>query len=548
MPGNIEFIESWVNALGLDHENNAKIEQFDDRRYKFSLYLLNQDGQAIKIRKGSIDDLYIEDNILDWFHRGNVTFLNPDDIIERSESVLLSDSPDGTRVKTVPYRFRSDCRDLLLLTFEPHLDDGEINKGVPSFLNSVIHTMKFLFSVYASEDIISEKGRMFKKQKLYFHDYRYQMLREKNIYYSTAKFLQTNGEHVISKLPVSRMNNDQRGKPTGEIVQDILRSSLLKTDTKDMFSYHWNGGGPKLHYTSPSNFKAIDDLNYILDRHVSDANYEHQPCLLRLQRYTERWEFLPITEYFARSKSGLGPGEYQSEYFLLSSGSEAKSSGIPPERKTFGKEHRSASVNYHYPDLSVIDDYIFSEMNGVDCQEMLNSVITHRYTEKTKTFNVDLVGGNVKTLQEQFQRLYINHTFGGIGGHGFTSWLSDTSRSENFNFRVSSSWTNDKSLSNTESRNKILLAAFLLGNTIQFDVRGDTTRRAGVWIALDRDNNYIENEYDMKLLGQYFVTRVTHRIDSTGAYTNNIMGVKPFFYKDVSFDTEDLFMKNTNTL
>jgi hypothetical protein len=545
---NISTIEAWVNQLGLDHDNNAKIEQFDDRRFKFSLYLLNQDGQAIKIRKGSIDDLYIEDNILDWFHKGSVTFLNPDDIMERSESVLLSDAPDSTRIPITPYRFRGDCRDLLLLTFEPHLDNSSIGEGVPMFLDSAIHTMKFLFSVYASEDIISEKGRMYKKQKLYFHDYRYQMLREKNIYYSTAKFLQTTGEHSTSKYPVSRMNNHQRGKPTGEIVQDILRSSLMKTDTKDMFSYHWNIGGPKLHYTSPSNFKAIDDLQYILDRHVSDANFEHQPCLLRLQRFTERWELLPITEYFARSKSGFGPGEYQSEFFLLSSMSEATPAGIPPEGKTFGKDAKDVAINYHYPDLSVVDDYIFSEMNGVDCQEMLNSVITHRYTEKTKTFNVDLAAGNVRALQEQFQRLYINHTFGGIGGHGFTSWLSDTSRSQNFNFRVSSSWTNDPDLSNTESRNKILLAAFLLGNTIQFDVRGDTTRRAGVWIALDRDNNYIENEYDMKILGQYFVTRVTHRIDSSGAYTNNIMGVKPYFYKDVNFDTNDLFMKNTNTL
>ena len=159
---NISTIESWVKQLGLDHDNNAKIEQFDDRRFKFSLYLLNQDGQAIKIRKGSIDDLFIEDNILDWFHKGSVTFLNPDDIIERSESVLLSDAPDGTRVPTTPYRFRGDCRDLLLLTFEPHLDPGSINTGVPEFLDSMIHTMKFLFSVYASEDIKSEKGKMYK--------------------------------------------------------------------------------------------------------------------------------------------------------------------------------------------------------------------------------------------------------------------------------------------------------------------------------------------------------------------------------------------------
>lgn len=541
-------IENWVNQLGLDHDNNAKIEQFDDRRFKFSLYLLNQDGQAIKIRKGSIDDLFIEDNILDWFHKGSVTFLNPDDIIERAESVLLTETPDGTRVPITPYRFRGDCRDLLLLTFEPHLDTGSINEGVPQFLNSMIHTMKFLFSVYATEDITSEKGRMYKKQKLYFHDYRYQMLREKNIYYSTAKFLQKGGDHNVIKHSVSRMGNSQRGKPTGEIVQDILRSSLLQSDTKNMFSYHWNHGNTDLNYTSPSNFKAIDDLQYILDKHTSDTSYENQPCLLRLQRFTERWELLPITEYFSRSKLNMGPGEYQSEFFLLSSGSEATPEGIPPERKTFGRSARDVAINYHYPDLSVVDDYVFSEMNGVDCQEMLNSVINHRYNEKTKTFNVDLLAGNVKSIQDQFQRLYVNHTFGGIGGHGFTSWISDSSRAQNFNFNVENSWTSDQALSQSQSRNKILLAAFLLGNTIQFDARGDTTRRAGVWIALDRDNNYIENEYDMKLLGQYFVTRVTHKIDSSGAYTNNVMGVKPFLYKDVKYDTNDLFMKNTNTL
>ena len=67
-----EFIEQWVEALGLDHENSAKIEQFDDRKFKFSLYLLNQDGNAIKIRKGAITELYIVDDITDWFHRGHV--------------------------------------------------------------------------------------------------------------------------------------------------------------------------------------------------------------------------------------------------------------------------------------------------------------------------------------------------------------------------------------------------------------------------------------------------------------------------------------------
>ena len=150
-----EFIEEWVNVLGLDHENNAKIEQFDDRKYRFSLYLLNQDGFAIKLRKGSITELFIEDNIMNWFHTGSVTVLNPDDIIERAESIFLGDSINDEPVTTVPYRFRGDCRDLLLLTFEPHIDPGDVGEVIPETLNSMVYTIKFLFTIYATEDIIS---------------------------------------------------------------------------------------------------------------------------------------------------------------------------------------------------------------------------------------------------------------------------------------------------------------------------------------------------------------------------------------------------------
>ena len=116
----------------------------------------------------------------------------------------------------------------------------------------------------------------------------------------------------------------------------------------------------------------------------------------------------------------------------------------------------------------------------------------------------------------------------------------------NFNFNVQSSWSPGAVESYTTGRNRLLLAAFLLGNTIQFDARGETSRRSGVWIAVDRDTNYIDNAYEMKVLGQYFITRVTHTITSTGEYTNNVMGVKPYFYQELSFKTEDLFMKNTN--
>lgn len=541
---NRQFIEKWVTELGLNRESLGLLEQFDDRRFRFGLYLLNQDGAAIKIRKGSIDELVIEDNVMDWFHFGHLIMLNPDDVIERAESIHLSDKLEN-KVEIQPYRFRGDGRDLLLLTFEPSLETDEPDDSVPVELNNMVHTMKFLFTIYATEDVLSEQGKKYKKQKMYFHDYRYQMLREKNLYYSTGKNLRVAGTHNITTTPVGQMTNRQRSKPTGEIVQDILKTSLLTSDTQDMFSTHWDMGGSSMFYTSPAQYKAIDDLYYVLDRHVSSSNYDNQPCLFRLQRFTERWELLPVTEYFSRSNSGLIPGVYQSEYFLLANESEPDP-GVPPERKTFGSSIRTVDNNYHYPDVSVVNDYIFSEMNGTDCQEVMNSLVVHRYNESTKRFSMDVAEHNIVNIQNKFQELYIDHTFGGESGHGYSSWLTDSSRANNFNFDVKSSWTPDYTLSKGVGRNKSLLSAFLLGNTIQFDARGATSRRAGVWIAIDRDTNYVDSEYEMKVLGQYFVTRVTHTINSAGEYKNNVMAVKPYFYRDLSFNTDDLFMKNTN--
>ena len=541
-----ETIENLTKLLGLDHQNSSKVEQFDDRKYKFSLYLINQDANAIKLRKGSIHELYLEDNILEWFHKGHLTVNNPDDVIERAESLYLGDNIHEDRAKIKPYRIRGDCRDFILLTFEPHIEStGTTDGGTTDTVESMTYSIKFLFVVYATEDVIGDTKKE-KKQKLYFHDYRYQMLREKNLYYSTGKSIRSAGRKTVSTTPVTHLNNRGREKPTGEIIQDILKTSLPKPDTDGLFSYHWDFGGTNLFYTSPADYTALDDLHHVLDRHVSVSDYEYQPCILKLQRQTERWELLPVTEYFKRSNTGSGPGVYQTEHFLLSNDSEPNDVRIPPERKTFGRDVRTPDVNYHFPDVSVINDYVFSEINGVDCQELLNSVIMHRHSIREKEFNVDLQPANIKTIHEKFQSLFIDHTYGGVGGHGVNGWLPDSSREQNFNFSVAGSTSSEMHKSYAAGRNKMLLGAFLLGNTIQFDVRGETSRRSGVWIAVDRDTNYIDNAYEMKILGQYFVTRVVHRITPTGEYTNNVMGVKPYLYQDLGFKTRDMLEKNTN--
>lgn len=537
-----DFFKTAAKNIGLNAGNLHMSEQFNDGKFRFGAYLGNQDGRMVKIRKGSIQELVLVDDILEWFHHGHMIFNNPDDVLERAVLQHKEDTPpsNDTDDNITPYRFRGDCRDFLYVFIEPEVIPST-EDNVPEEMDNDVYTMEFVFCVHTIEDVSLDNDRINKMTKITFHDYRMQMLLEKNLYYSTGKNMFRGGDTTTKQQAVTQQSNDQRAKPTGEIVQDLLTSALFPVDTVKKFSRHWEFGGNNLFYTSPSEYKAYDDLKYVLDRHASAGSNE--PCILKVQRKTERWELLPVSEYFARSQTKGNPGVYQSEFFVISDDGGVSDVEIPPPSKTISKLF-NPMLNYHYPDLSVIDNFVFSEINGYDCQHVLNSIITHRYSEADKKFSVDVSTGNIDNIHATFQGLFVNKTFGDANQNaGYTNWLTDSTRSSNLNIDVKFSWTSDKDMSLTVGRNKKLLSAFLLGNAIQFEVKGMTSRRSGLWIAVDRNNSYTDNDYDKKVLGQYFVTRVVHNITPEG-YTNNIIGVKPYLYDDPGFNTDDVLATN----
>lgn len=532
----VDVIREFIKTFG---DPASDVCQFDNRRYHLSVYLVNPDGNVVKINKGAIEELVINDDVVDWFHSGTLIFTNPGDVLEKINVPTENSEPSAV------YSFRGDARDMLYIQMSPEVGDST-STGSSEVVENRIYTLKFLFSVYATEDILDSRGPKHKKQKLFFHDYRLQMLREKNMYYSTGKFNNTGNETVNDSISFAHALDKERSKPTGEIIQDILAGALPRNDIEGKFSRYWDFGSQKLLYTSPSEYKALDDIEYMMDRHVSTGSNE--PCILKLERYTDRWELLPVSEYFNRaidrSTSETGPGVYQSENFILagedSAGDEQAEKEVPTLAKFFGVDKSTPLRNYQLPEASTINDYVFSEINGIDCQEILNSVIVHRYDESSKTFGVDVSDGNIGSVKSNFQSLYIDNMYGdGKGYRGATTnWLTDTTRASNLNISIESSWSPNKISSLSVGRNKKLLGAFMLGNTIQFDVPGATPRRSGVWISVDRSAKYTDNDYDRKVLGQYFVTRVTHTI-TNNEYTTNIIAVKPYSYgKKISTQVE----------
>ena len=534
----VKFFSDLIKKSEIDPANPGMMEMFGDRKYKFGVFLINADGKLFKIARTAIDELYIVDDLMDCFHHGHIIFNNPKDVLERSTKIYTQNNS----IDVTPYRFRNDARDFLYVTMDPYLETST-GESVSEEINSIVHSLRFLFCIHEMQDVTTQSGPNDKKTKLIFHDYRLQQLVEKNSFYSTAKTPAKIGENRNVGANVQQLNNTERGKPTGEIIQDILVSTLQEPDTDGMFSRHWEFGDQSMFYTSPVNSKAYDDLLYVLDRHVSSEERNHEPCILKLERYTDRWELLPLSMYFERAHYKNGPGAYQSERFILDIDMDTISTGsIPPASKTYVGA-TDPLINYSYTDLSTISDYTFSEMNGSDCQHILNSSVIHRYDEANKTFSIDLEQTNIKTIRDMFQDRYVSHMKGGDAGQGFTAWLTDETRETNRNITSVDSWTPNKTLG-LQTRNKKLLSALLLGNGIQFNVKGDSSRRSGVWISLDMDQPYEDTDYEKKVLGQYFVVRTEHRVTSTD-YVNNIIGVKPYYFENPNFAPGDIFTKDT---
>jgi len=125
-----------------------------------------------------------------------------------------------------------------------------------------------------------------------------------------------------------------------------------------------------------------------------------------------------------------------------------------------------------------------------------------------------------------------------LGGRSgpYTDFFINNTKRENRNVNLKDSTiSNDRIGPIIESRNDVMKKALFNGPAIQFTVKGSTNRRAARYISVDRRDPYEENDYDSKLLGQYLVTNVKHIITETG-YSNEVTGVKPYFYNPVDFN------------
>jgi len=473
------------------------------------------------LRKNSLEEFVIEDNILDFYHHGHLVFKNSYDSVERQTERWEGDN----KVDIETFRFRGDARDYIRFELHPNLDSDLASAEV---MESEFYSMSFDFVITQIEDL-STQSPSGKSKKLTFHDKRCQRLMERDIYWHSGQAAIRQGETAYNR-PLSQMSNEERTIRTGVGIKDIIQTALPGSS----FSPDWDSGSRPVFYTSPGNSKAIDDLKSMFDKHVSSDDTDNQPSILRLERYTNTWSLNPLSYYFnkAYNKTTNTAGMYQNEIFYISA--EVDSNGSEGQPSKSPENTPNPMRNVSLPGMSEITNYVFSEMPGSDQQTYIVSSPITTYDAKSREFKFYHDKTSINSMYNYFKSTVTDAVMGGVSGP-HTEFFINNTKSANKNVQLLHSTDGDDHGVLIKSRNRVMRQALYGGPAILFDVKGSSNRRAGRFISVDRRNPYTSNDFDSKLLGQYFVTKVVHRITG-GGYVNTIMGAKPYYYNPVDFN------------
>lgn len=488
---------------------------FNNQDYDFLVEFDNGE-RKISLNSQSLFELQIVEDFVDWYTTGYIIIDNPFDHFER-----LSDFGESNLAPPeLDYKYRGDGRDIITLKIKPNIDSTADNSLGSENLKSEIWEIFLEGVVYDVDEIPTDEPQT-KRKKFYFWDKEYQIMLEKNIEFTTANV----GENKDKENP-ENLSNIERSLKAGEALLELFKSvdELKDKVPEEAGEEDWIEGDNnlKIFYTSPSNSKLIDDVNYILD-HVGDSeSNDFDLCFLQLNRKKdgeEKRKFsLESLSSFFQNAGTTSAGKYQLEKFVLMDLHETKKTvpipKTPQDRPTVEKNIMTLT-------RSEIHSYQFVEMAGIDSANLIQVFPVHSYNLEGNQFNIHFKENTPQKAIEFQKEQYVKK----IGPNSEPRLQLNEWKKNGYNLTNVFAYGN-KENRYVQGRNKILMASLLNGSTISFTCRGQTSRQAGRFFSIEK-NKFNDTDFDHRLEGQYLCTNVAHVFDfKSQNYTNEIIGVK----------------------
>lgn len=522
-----------------------KKQQDKNTTHDIVVQLLNKEGYFISFDIDKIVDLQIEDNLLRWWATGYVDIKNEFDFMEKN---LTADGQveDVSELGTEPivtnpttgslYTFRNDGSDMLYIQI-----------GNPTATDDAQHTMSYLMSVYKVEDLDTD-SQSDKTKRLYFYDEKYHRFLHSNIDWSTADEgeLENRGDSYNPRTGP----DDDREMDVGYAIYYLIKRVL---GDKTRFSAYWDPGAGKTLYTSPTNHRAIDDLNRMMEDYVASDKNGGGLGILKFDRSYRMWRLFSMKQLFAGAATMIEPastntdkpsppkwsaGPLQQDKFLLvnTPTGEGETATQLTERTPQGGD--GVYTNIHADESNTIQSIKFTEMSGTDNLEFLLTRPVHLHDNRSKKFYINQSENSLSNVYKRVTELVSNVVHD--PEHEATSMNISTTRQNNMNITHSYTTTNspfDPDNNNT-GVNASVFDSVMLSNTAEFTVPGQPWRQSGKFISIDPDSDTMDNKksaYHNKVYGQYLVLSVVHRLLPNN-YINKYVAVKPYNHRPVHHD------------
>lgn len=521
----------------LERNSEGTIQIYNELAHRTKIYLTNDgnfSSEQYYINPAAILNLTIEDCVLDWVAKGSITFLYFPNKVESDSTGNPANTPTAGAIAQNTntlnsFNFRGDGYDILRVYIYPLATDGDmkIDESDPKW------RLSYAFSIYDIEDVVDvpnlAKNLPLKCAKLYFRDIRAQILNSVNLEYSTA----TSTNYVPNLA--SGLDNEGTLK-TGEAMLDILKKTFTElTESGGSAELikgteeSWDLGQADLFYTSPAEYTAAEDLQYLYNHHISANGLQgasNDLCLMHTQKLPtqspgdlETLSLTPLMDFFTKAGKD-SPGELQLEHFTVtkSTGRDGTSNADSMRAPEGGSEFKSFKHGQ-------IMQYSFVDMAPETNTQAFNTTPVYSVNIKDRVFKTTFSNNDVATSRSAISQSYISllKTQGG-GDSLFLPTVHMSKDTLNIFPRYSLNGDNDLILAKPGFHN-LLYTGLFHNACICFKTLGLTLRKSGTFIGIDETGGCEDTDYNNKVYGQWFVIKVEHVFEA-GAHLNNIYAIK----------------------
>lgn len=510
---------------------------FNKQTHSVKITLYNGYDKPAEINFFMVDQLIIEESLYEWYTTAVLILNNDFESVERG----IPEQSEGQASVAPLYTFRNDGRNKINIKISL-LEQVDPSSEEYTEVEPKKWEINYNYIIYDIEDLpVTDVSK--KKKKLYLREEVYQRFSERNIqwstYYPAAKELKINkplqdisfsvGKSIKHLIETACGENDYNNvseklkigfDKEGSISKPNLKVALFDDEA-------WDDGDEenKISYTSAASSNVVDDLHYLMKHYLSTGDTENpkKPCLfglLRINRYTKKWELFSIKDLFKKSTEGDKGGEKYIERFILQGPFQTSKDLLEAVQKTPLAE----SQGLH----STIFSYRFVSMSPDDDMNLHNKMSV-LYDNKKGTWNILSEDNSIETVQKIIKDDILPSLFSSKG-----VLLNINEDKLNGLITYPEHIVVQSKSSKNLWQNIMLHQSLFLNHAIEFTSLGSTARTPGMFIGIDRNENKSpdKNSFEDKIIGQWLLVKTKH-VFYENTYLTSCVGVKVNSFNEI---------------